>query len=133
MRNDPDLAYRRPRADCPFGGCIKRFLADEHGWRWAFTSSNAASRRSKDYADLEKLDDIVWDAVHSDDWAGKARIKEAKQAEFLMAESFPWKLITRIGVRSRWIRDRVLTALQASDHRPAVEIKPSWYYQVRER
>ena len=134
MRNDPDLSYRGGQGpiihlEADLHETVA--WADEHGWRWAFTSSNAASRRSKDYADLARLDEIGWDAIQSDAWAGNARVKEAKQAEFLMAESFPWKLVSRIGVRSRWIRDRVQTALLASDHSPAVEIKPCWYYQVR--
>lgn len=134
MRNDPDLAYRGGQGPIVhLEADLHQVVswADKHSWRWAFTSSNAASRRSRDYADLARLDEIDWDAVRSDDWAGDARVKEGKQAEFLMAESFPWKLVSRIGVRSRWIRDRVQTALLASDHKPAVEIKPCWYYQVR--
>jgi len=129
--NNPDLDYRGGQ------GPIVHLEADLHqtvawanknGWRWAFTTSNAGSYRFKDYADLTHLAKIDWDAVQSNQWEGDDTLKEGKQAEFLIAQSFPWKLVCRIGVRSCWIRNRVLKALQATDHNPAVEIKPSWYY-----
>ena len=134
MRNDPDLAYGGGQGPIiHLEADLHQTLAwaDGHGWKWAFTSSNAASRHFRDYADFAHLDKIDWDAVKSNQWAGEESLKDGKQAEFLVAQSFPWKLISRIGVRSHLIRNRVLESMRNSDHRPIVEIKPDWYYERR--
>ena len=100
--------------------------AEASGERWAFTTSNAGSYYIEDYSDLSQLKILDWEAIQARDWAGER--KGPKQAEFLLEHSFPWNLVSRIGVRSSWIRDRVWRTLQASCHRPSVEIKPCWYY-----
>ena len=100
--------------------------AEASGERWAFTTSNAGSYYIEDYSDLSKLNVLDWEAIQARDWAGER--KGPKQAEFLVEHALPWRLISRIGVYSRAIRDRVLTELQASCHRPGVQIKPCWYY-----
>jgi hypothetical protein len=74
---------------------------------------------------LAELDQIDWDAVNARNWQS---CREAKAAEFLMEQSFPWELVTRIGVRSQQYHGQVRTALQAAEHKPHVEIKPDWYY-----
>ena len=105
--------------------------ADRNGRRWAFTLSNAGAYYFEDRADLAQLDEIDWDAVQTSRWAGNGisrSVKEGKQAEFLMEQSFPWELVTRIGVRSQQVYGQVRGALQAAGHKPHVEIKPDWYY-----
>ena len=99
--------------------------ANQHGCRWAFTLSNAGSRFFEDRCDLARLDEIDWHAVEATDWR---QCKEGKQAEFLLERSFPWQLVTRIGVHSRAIAQQVAHALPAGGHRPRVEIRPEWYY-----
>lgn len=99
--------------------------ADEHRKRWAFTTSNAGARYFDDYSDLACLDQIDWDAVQARDWA---QHKEGKQAEFLIEESFPWNLVSRVGVRSRRVYDQAKSSLQFDKHRPRVEINRDWYY-----
>ena len=59
------------------------------------------------------------------DWR---QCKEGKQAEFLLEESFPWRLVERIGVQSRASFQRVVNGLPSNGHRPAVEIRADWYY-----
>ena len=124
----PDLTYRGGQAP------IVHLVADLRGvvsWaerkrrRWAFTTSNAGSRFFDDYGDLADLGVVDWDAVRARDWRD---CKEEKQAEFLLERSMPWKLVSRIGVMSRSIFQRVHRVLATADHRPAVEIKPNWYY-----
>lgn len=66
-----------------------------------------------------------WSAVMARDWRGK---KEGKQAEFLVEQSFPWDLVSRIGVGSQQVYGQVRAVLQAAAHKPHVEIKPDWYY-----
>ena len=99
--------------------------ADAQERRWAFTSSNAGSFHFDDYSDLAQLDVLDWDAIEADDWRGR---QDGKQAEFLIEQSFPWQLISRIGVRSNRVRDQVLEALEVAECRPPVEILRNWYY-----
>ena len=99
--------------------------AERHRQRWAFTSSNAGSRFFDDYSDLADLDKIDWNAVQAHYWSES---KESKQAEFLIERSFPWELVSRIGVRTQHIRNLVQAAMERSTHRPCVEIIPNWYY-----
>ena len=127
--NNPELEYQGGQ------GPIVHLEADARqtvAWakanhrRWAFTSSNAGSIYFDDYSQLSKLNVLDWEAIQASEWSGER--KDPKQAEFLVEQFFPWSLVSRIGVRSSWIRDRVWRALQASCHRPSVEIKPCWYY-----
>ena len=99
--------------------------SDVNNMRWAFTSSNAASSYFEDYADLEALRMLNWTAIRAKYWH---ECRDEKQAEFLIEGSFPWELVSRIGVRSRRIGDRVLSTIQPHSHRPSVVIKPGWYY-----
>ena len=99
--------------------------ASAHNRRWAFTTSNAGSGYFEDYANIAHLDKIAWDAVRARDWQN---CKDGKQAEFLVERSFPWDLVSRIGVRSPAIGAKVQYALRASRHRPTVAVKRDWYY-----
>ena len=99
--------------------------AADHDQRWAFTSSNAGAFYFDDFADLGQLDMLDWSAIGARDWQ---LCRDAKQSEFLLEGHFPWELVSRIGVRSRRIRARVLSTIQTHIHRPSVEIKPGWYY-----
>lgn len=126
--NHPDLTYRGGQGPIVH---LEADLNDTVAWaeqadlRWAFTLSNASSHYFDDRCDLGQLDEIDWDAVEARDWR---RCKEGKQAEFLVEQSFPWELVTRIGVYSQQVYGHVRSALQASAHKPHVEIKPVWYY-----
>ena len=105
--------------------------ADATGRRWAFTSSNAGARYFEDYADLDQLAKVDWDAVQAHWWSGPSidpTVQDRKQAEFLIEHSFAWTQVSRIGVASRAMYYRVQNVLQGSSHRPALEIKPGWYY-----
>ena len=93
--------------------------------RWAFTLSNAGAYYFEDFTDLNQLSKISWDAVQARDWQ---EYKHGKQAEFLIEHSFPWSLVSRIGVHSTATRDTVLRKLHKSDYSPLVDIKRDWYY-----
>ena len=132
------VIYRRNRDELEYRGGQEPILhleadvrrtvawASRNNRRWAFTSSNAGSSYFDDYSDLTQLHKIDWDAVIANQWAGERQFY--KQAEFLIANSFPWELITRIGIISRDIFSQVVESIRSSAHRPAVEIKPGWYY-----
>lgn len=93
--------------------------------RWAFTTTNAGSRFFEDYSDITLLDKIDWRAVQALNWMD---CKERKQAEFLVEHSFPWELITRIGVHSQQVYNHTITALADPVRGPVVEVRPEWYY-----
>lgn len=76
---------------------------------------------------VEQIDQIDWHAIVANDWRAP-EIKERKQAEFLVHRSFPWELVSRVGVRSGLIRAQVADALVLTHHKPKIEIRPEWYY-----
>lgn len=128
--NHPGLAYRGGQGpiihlEADFHGVVD--WANTAGRRWAFSLSNAGAAYAHFRNDLKELDQISWDAVDARDWRAP-EVKEGKQAEFLVHESFPWHLVTRIGVRSRPVYDQVRETLKTACHRPRVEIKFDWYY-----
>ncbi|AMO70066.1 hypothetical protein DOK_17425 [gamma proteobacterium BDW918] len=126
--NSPDLAYKGGQ------GPIVHLQADLNAvvaWanqqqlRWAFTLSNAGSRFFEDRNDLANLNELDWPAIQTRQWQG---CKDGKQAEFLLEQGFPWHLVEAIGVRSQPIYQQVMNALYTTPHKPAVTIKPEWYY-----
>jgi hypothetical protein len=97
------------------------------GRRWAFSLSNAGATYSKFRASLAELDQINWGAVAATAFRA-ADIKEGKQAEFLVHDTFPWHLVDRVGAYSRPIAQQAQNAMQGAAHRPVVEIRRDWYY-----
>ncbi len=101
--------------------------AEQKNIRWAFSDRNAGSFIADFFNDLKYLDKINWEAVMASDFRDM-QIKEGKQAEFLIYELFPWKLVEKIGVANRNILKSVKKMLKNSEHKPPVSIEPSWYY-----
>ena len=134
MANSPELAYRDGQGSILHLEADLRQTVDwakKNNRRWAFTSCNARASYGENWSDLRRLDKLDWDAIQSHTWSGPGvdgAVKEGKQAEFLLEHSFPWELVTGIGVHSTGIRRKVLGELQVARHQPPVEIKPDWYY-----
>ena len=131
----PDLVYRGGQGpivhlEVDFGDAVD--WAELEGLRWAFTTSNAASKNSRDYADRPSLSLIDWEIVNDPEWftkyGGKGREKEVKQAEFLVERRFPWRLVCRIGVYSEGVAERVRWLLEGVAHAPDVEVHREWYH-----
>ena len=101
--------------------------ANDNQRRWAFSTLNASANDARFYYDLAKLDEINWDAVAAYAW-NPSKIKAAKQAEFLVYGFFPWHLISRIGVMSPRIRQRVAEIIRDAEHQPKIDTMPCWYY-----
>ncbi len=99
--------------------------ADANKRRWAFTASNAGAYIFDDYSDLRSLDKLDWNAIDARIWRDH---KHGKQAEFLVEKSISWTLIRRVGAHSPGIQRQARRALQASAHKPHVEIMSDWYY-----
>lgn len=126
--NSPELIYKEGQESIIH---LEANLYDVVNWanenhiRWAFTTSNAGSRYFDDFNTLSKLSEINWDAVYTRNWGD---CKLGKQAEFLIEHSFPWFLVSFIGVYSAKIFQEVQKILVKSSHIPIIEIKQEWYY-----
>lgn len=128
--NHPELTYREGQGPIVHLVADLRATvawADGRGRRWALSNRNAGTRYADFYPDLSALDEINWDAVEAVDFRDPA-IKDGKQAEFLMYESFPWELVEEIGVLDASVQSRVQAALRGAGHRPPVRIERAWYY-----
>ena len=128
--NHPELTYRGGQGPIVHLEADLREVVDwanERDRRWAVSLSNAGARYAQFRTGLAKLREVDWDAVAATDFRSP-EIKEAKQAEFLIERSLPWRFIERIGVRSKEIGQRVARALQGAEHRPRIEIRSDWYY-----
>lgn len=101
--------------------------ADASGRRWAFSLSNAGARYVEFRRRADQLDQLDWAAIEARDFRA-ARVKEGKQAEFLLHERFPFDLVGRIGVRSADVQARAAAAIAAVARRPPIEVRPEWYY-----
>ena len=128
--NHPDLNYREGQ------GPIVHLEANLHEvveWAerkdrgWAFSLSNAGSYYVEIRDDIDQINEVNWAAIAETDFRS-SDVKESKQAEFLVHESFPWKLVRRIGVYSADIKARAEANLAHASHRPPVEILRHWYY-----
>ena len=132
--NHPGLAYRggqQPIVHLEVDLRSTVEWAEREGLRWAFTLSNAGAYYFEDRSDLELLDEVDWDAVAATTWSGgdvPSSVQHGKQAEFLVEDRFPWHLVERIGVASRDIAQQVAGTVREATYRPALEIRPDWYY-----
>ena len=127
--SDPTLAYRGGQdpivhLEADLHGAVR--WAKRLGQQWAFTLSNASAGYFEARCSLSQLHQIDWDAVQAWHWSGKK--KEGKQAEFLVAQRFPWELVQCIGVHSDNTAKLALDALQGTPHSPAVRVERRWYY-----
>ncbi len=128
--NHPELTYRggqRPIVHLEADLQTTVNWAEATGRRWAFTNGNAGTRYTPFFNDLGNLDVLDWQAITATDWRDPF-VKERKQAEFLVEESFPWELIERIGVIDNDTAQIVAGVLRAAGHKPAVVVARTWYY-----
>jgi hypothetical protein len=128
--NHPELSYRGGQDPIVhLEADLEEVLdwAESEGRRWAFSLSNAGAAYAEFRNRRDQLHEIDWEAVAATDFRDPV-VKEGKQAEFLVHDSFPWHLVRRIGVRSQQVYSRVLRMLADSPKRPAVEIIPAWYF-----
>ncbi len=102
-------------------------LAERRKVRWAFTTCNAGARYATFFNSIDRLGEIDWAAVEATDFRS-ANIKEGKQAEFLVHESFPWSLVEKIGVANQMVLQQVQAVLAESEHRPPAAVEHGWYF-----
>ena len=130
MGNNPELTYRGGQGPIVHLRADLRATvawADAQRRPWAFSNANAGSYYADFYDDLGDLGKINWAAVQASDFRDPL-VKEGKQAEFLVHESFPWQLVEAIGVRDPSIEAQVRDVLQGAVHQPAVRVQRMWYF-----
>jgi len=128
--NHPDLDYHEGQEPMIHFQTDLRSVVEwgeENGRSWAFTDRNAGSYCVSFCNDLANLEAIDWNAITSTDWRDPL-VKEAKQAEFLVLDSFPWNLVQEVGVIDRRTLNRVSRILENVPHKPLVSIQRDWYY-----
>jgi len=95
---------------------------------WAFTDGNAGARYARFSNDLTQFYEFVdKNALQASYWS-EPTIKERKQAEFLVFESFPWNGFIAIGAINKKIAQEVEQHLSTDEHCPKVLVRPQWYY-----
>lgn len=129
-RNHPELAYRGGQdpivhLEADLNDVVN--WAAQQGVRWAFSLSNAGAYYTEFRAQLQELDQLIWEDIRATDFRSPD-VKEHKQAELLVHESFPFSLVERIGVRSGAVRTLAVTSLAAATHQPRIEVRPEWYF-----
>lgn len=128
--NHPDLRYRGgQRAILHLEADLRAVVewADSVPRRWAFSDGNAGARYTPFFNDIDQLDFLDWKAINENNWQDPI-VRERKQAEFLVAESFPWELVERIGVIDKETAEQVANAIRNADHRPQIVVAQEWYY-----
>lgn len=92
---------------------------------WAISDGNAGAFHTAFYADLEAIAALDWAAIDARYWSLQVH---QKQAEFLVADFYPWTSIHAIGCHNEATADQVRQLLAAHTHQPKVNVKPDWYY-----
>ncbi len=101
--------------------------ANVKGVRWAFSNGNAGAYITTFYKAAADLIYLDWSAIKSTDFRD-AKVKEGKQAEFLMFDVFPWTLVDKIGIINSTMAIKVQTTLANVGHQPTIVTEPSWYF-----
>jgi hypothetical protein len=130
MGNHPDISYhegQNPIVHLQADLMASIQWAEKHNIRWAFSDRNAGERIANFYNDVNKFNRINWPAVAATDWRDTI-IREGKQAEFLVYESFPWELVEKIGVHNNNIVQQNVIEKLTRENQSLVSVEPSWYY-----
>lgn len=96
-----------------------------------FTNIHAVMEYAEYHRDLARLDAIDWPLMSATYWADSVDDPnrcERRQAEFLVHNHVPWNAIESIGTYNEATAAIVRNAIQASNHKPKVEVKRDWYY-----
>lgn len=104
-----------------------------HNLEFAFTDGHPLTMLLTRYSnDLNQLPSFLdWPVLLDNWWNNTAADRDRsrrRQAEFLIRASAPWQIVFGIGVRTETARLGVTKIVQNSEHRPRIQVLPSWYY-----
>ncbi len=99
------------------------------GIPFVFTNCHAALQCTCFFDKLSDLKALDWKAIQTRRWE-REKVREKKQAEFLVKDFFPWELVEEIGVIDETIQAQVESILAQFPHlpHPPVQVRRSWYY-----
>jgi hypothetical protein len=128
--NNPELTYKggqRPiiHLESDLHAVIN--WANSNSVRWAFSDGNAGAYITAFYKDPADLIKLNWTAINSTSFCD-AKIKEGKQAEFLMFDVFPWILVEKIGTIDSTMELKIQAMLANVGHQPVIAVERSWYF-----
>jgi hypothetical protein len=117
-------------------------LVSQAGLPYVFFDMHSAVALAQDYDDLAHLGQLSWDLIceqpqldgYCKYWQSDinkpkyARRKEKRQAEFLVHQQFPLRLVTRIGVQNQKALNDVNVMLHNSGLAISTQLMPAWYY-----
>ncbi|KAM3099278.1 DUF4433 domain-containing protein [Phormidesmis sp. 146-12] len=98
---------------------------------FVFTDGHGIMAFTEFFDDLAQLNQVDWQVMGLKYWLNTPEDgdrKRRRQAEFLVHQTFPWRLVTEIGVINSQVKEQVEEILQAATHQPAVIIRRNWYY-----
>jgi ssDNA thymidine ADP-ribosyltransferase DarT-like protein len=92
---------------------------------WAVSDGNASAFHTTFDSTLQAIDNLDWKAIEARYWADCIH---QKQAEFLVADFFPWTRFHAIGCYDDTAEAAVNALLAPQNHRPKVSVETAWYY-----
>ena len=101
------------------------------GADYCFTEGHAEMIFSDFFVDLRDLHRVDWKTMQSRYWFDTPEDpdrKRRRQAEFLVHQFFPWKLISKIGVLDSVAAAKTAEVIAKCEHKPNVVIERQWYY-----
>lgn len=129
-RGSSDIAYRDGQKPIVhLEADLREVLrwARDAGRPWAFSLGSAATYYAEFRSDIKDFTQVDWEAVQAQHWQDSG-VKERKQAELLIKDTFPWSLVRRIGVHSPKVANQVNEVLAPIQPQPVVLMQHSWYY-----
>ncbi len=103
------------------------------GLAFVFTDGHAIMINTEFFDNLNNLDDVIdWELMKSKYWHNNIdnpNRKWRRQAEFLIHEFCPWKLIRGIGVIDDIMKSQVEEILKTFNSQTPVKVKSEWYYR----
>ncbi len=106
--------------------------ASTTGQAWCFTDGHAELGITEFSDDLDRMDEFVdaeiMQGQYWNDTPDQPDRKRRRQAEFLVREGFPWKLIHEIGVYDAVVAAKVGKLIAHEAHKPRVVVQSEWYY-----
>jgi hypothetical protein len=101
------------------------------GHAFAFTDGHGIMGYTQYFDDLANLGQVDWDIMKERYWSdtdADGDRKRRRQAEFLVHNGLPLKLISHIVVKTPGKAAEVDKILLAGPSKPTVVVKPDWYY-----
>lgn len=100
------------------------------GIPFVFYDGHAYDDFSTPYTHLEDLSEVDHKATYAKYWRddNDPDLKRRKQAEFLVYQELPFGYISHILTYDKASKNRVEDIIVENDHRPAVQLKPDFYF-----